>query len=40
MSLVAAIASLHGFSLALGDNRPGLKVTVSGAEWPGGQRRR
>ncbi|OJH37384.1 sensor histidine kinase [Cystobacter ferrugineus] len=39
MSLVAAIASLHGLSLSLGDNRPGLKVTVTGALEPDGQRR-
>jgi signal transduction histidine kinase len=39
MSLVAAIASLHGLSLSLGDNRPGLKVTVKGATQTGGQRR-
>jgi len=28
LSLVAAIADLHGIAIALGDNRPGLVVTL------------
>ncbi|MET0406470.1 MAG: ATP-binding protein [Cystobacter sp.] len=31
MSLVAAIASLHGLCLVLADNHPGLKVSITGA---------
>ena len=28
LSLVAAVASLHGIEIVLGDNRPGLRTTL------------
>ena len=33
LSLVAAIAALHGASLRLEDNAPGLRISVSGVAW-------
>jgi signal transduction histidine kinase len=33
LSLATAIASLHEASLRLEDNRPGLRISVSGAKW-------